>query len=55
MRIHGTDRIMFGSDFPMWHPVEELETFRALPFSEEEFEAMTRTNAERFLANQLPR
>ena len=55
VRIHGTDRIMFGSDFPMWHPVEELETFRALPFSEEEFEAMTRTNAERFLANQLPR
>lgn len=55
VRLYGTDRILFGSDFPMWNPVEELATFSALPFTPEELEAMTSTNAQRFLANQLPR
>lgn len=54
VRIHGTHRIMFGSGFPMWNPVKELDAFWALPFSDQEFAAMTSGNAERFLANQLP-
>lgn len=32
----GIDRTMFGTDFPMWNPNEELERFFALGLSEED-------------------
>ena len=48
-RIYGTDRLMFGSDFPMWNPVRELEMYTALPFTDDELENLTWHNAERFL------
>lgn len=32
----GVDRTMFGTDFPMWNPEEELQRFFSLGFSEEE-------------------
>lgn len=51
--IYGTDRILFGSDFPMWNPVSELEQFAALGFSESEFANMTWHNAERFLGFEV--
>ena len=51
VRIYGTDRIMFGSDFPMWNPLDEYAMFTALPFSDAEFDQMLRGNAERFLAS----
>lgn len=54
VRIYGCERIMFGSDFPMWDPVSELDAFCALPFAEDELTMMLQGNAERFLANQLP-
>ena len=47
--IYGADRMMFGSDFPMWNPGSELEKFRALGFSEAEYEKMCWHNAERWL------
>ncbi len=34
VRMWGTDRIMFGSDFPMWDPASEYDTFTSLGFSE---------------------
>lgn len=52
-RAYGTDRVLFGSDFPMWSPSRELERFCALPFTPAELEAMTWHNAERFLGMQL--
>lgn len=48
-RAFGTDRILFGSDYPMWDPADELRRFGALGFSEEEYQDMTYRNAERFL------
>lgn len=48
-RAYGTDRIMFGSDFPMWNPADELRTFGQIGFSESEWESLTRDNARRFL------
>lgn len=53
VRLYGTDRILFGSDFPMWDPKQEYEMFRALDFSAEEFEDMFHRNAERFLGFQV--
>ena len=36
---------MFGTDYPMWSPVEELEHFLALPLTEEEREQIFWRNA----------
>ena len=36
----GTDRVMFGTDFPMWMASEELERFFSLGLSEEENRAV---------------
>lgn len=48
-RIHGTKRILFGSDFPMWNPARELELFTTANFSDEELQDMLCNNALRFL------
>lgn len=47
--LYGSDRILFGSDFPMWNPVSELERFRSIGFSESDMERMCWRNAERWL------
>lgn len=52
-RAYGCDRVLFGSDFPMWSPAQEYETFAALGFSDEEWTAMTWHNAERFLGMRI--
>lgn len=46
---YGVDRLMFGSDFPMWNPGEERETFASLGFSAADYERMCWRNAERWL------
>ncbi len=53
VRIYGTERILFGSDFPMWDPKEEYAMFTALDFTDEEFENMLHHNAERFLGFKI--
>ena len=44
----GTDRIMFGSDFPMWDPAAENRTLTTAGFTEDELENILWHNAERF-------
>lgn len=51
--IYGTDRIMYGADFPMWDPVKELEIFSSLNFTEAQLEDMTWHNAERYLNMEI--
>lgn len=48
-RIYGTDRIMFGSDFPMWDPSSELRVFTSGHFTDDELEDLLQNNALRFL------
>ena len=50
---YGTDRILFGSDFPMWVPDAEYEKFSSLGFTERELEDMCWHNAERFLNRSI--
>ncbi len=45
IRMYGADRLLFGSDFPMWHPVSEYEQFMQLPLTEEEQEKILWKNA----------
>ena len=43
----GVDKFMFGSDFPVWHPVREVEKVEKLPLSEGELELIFFGNAKR--------
>lgn len=52
-RLFGTDRVMFGSDFPMWNPVSEYNVFTGIDFTDDEFENMLWHNAERFVGEKI--
>ena len=52
-RLYGTDRILFGSDYPLWNPVGEYEKFIGCRFSDDEFEDMLWHNAERFIGEKI--
>ncbi len=45
IRLYGADRLLFGSDYPMWHPVSEYEQFMRLPLTAEEQEKILYRNA----------
>lgn len=47
MKKYGADRILFGTDYPMWAPEKELETFMSLNFSDEEREKILGLNAKK--------
>lgn len=52
VRAYGPDRVMFGSDFPMWSPASEYRMLAAMPFTPEEFEAITWKSAMRFIGEE---
>ena len=45
IRKHGVEKVLFGTDYPMWDHVEELERFHRLALSEEEKELILWKNA----------
>lgn len=49
IRRYGADRILFGTDFPMWNPKEELEQVYRLGLTNEELEKILCTNGMRIL------
>lgn len=51
--IFGAERFLFGTDYPMWAPLEELERFFALPLTERERELILGKNAEDLLGIKL--
>ncbi|MDR3037323.1 MAG: amidohydrolase family protein [Coriobacteriales bacterium] len=53
IHIYGADRILFGSDYPMWDPATELERFGRNDLTEEEREQICWRNAERFLGEEI--
>ncbi len=42
---YGTDRVLFGTDYPMWNPKKELDTFFSLGFSDEDNRKILSENA----------
>ena len=46
---YGASQVLFGTDYPMWEPGEEMERFRRLPLTEQEQELILHENAERLL------
>lgn len=49
IRAHGIDKVLFGSDYPMWVHRDELKRFFALGLSDEENEKILYTNAAKLL------
>ena len=49
IRRHGVDKIFFGTDYPMWDHVEELERFNKLELSPNEREMILYGNAAKML------
>jgi len=49
IRRHGVQKMLFGSDYPMWDHEEELERFLRLDLSEEERRSILYGNAQRLL------
>ena len=49
IRGYGAQRVLFGSDFPLWDPVEEVRRFRELALSPREQEQIAYENARRLL------
>lgn len=47
IRRYGADRVLFGTDYPMWHPEDELEMFFKLNLSDEERLLILSENAEK--------
>ena len=45
IRRYGADRVLFGSDYPMWSPEKELEYFLSLNLDENEIKSILNINA----------
>jgi len=46
---YGAERFVYGSDFPMWDPVVEMERFMKLKLTPEQFEQIAHKTAEQIL------
>ncbi len=46
---YGTDKVLFGTDYPMWDAVDELEYFFSLNFSKEDNKKMLSENVKKVL------
>ena len=48
VRMWGADRVMYGSDYPMWDPTHELNEMLHCDLTDDELELVLWRNAERF-------
>ena len=46
---YGAERFVYGSDFPMWDPVQEMERFMRLKLTDDQKEQIAHITAERIL------
>ncbi|MBQ9545600.1 MAG: amidohydrolase family protein [Clostridia bacterium] len=47
VRKYGAEKVLFGIDFPMWRPKDEVERFNKLDLTDEERELILHRNAEK--------
>ena len=45
VRIWGADRVMFGTDYPMWHPKPEIDCLTGMGLAEDEYRRIFWDNA----------
>ena len=49
IRHYSRERVLFGTDYPMWNPAEELKRFYRLQLKDDEQEMILHLNAEKLL------
>jgi predicted TIM-barrel fold metal-dependent hydrolase len=49
IRSYGAERFVYGSDFPMWDPVVEMERFMRLKLTDSQKEQIAHITAEQIL------
>ena len=49
INIYGAERMAFGTDYPMWDPVDEVQSFLKLRLTGDQFEQIAHKTAERIL------
>lgn len=49
IRLYGAERMVFGTDFPMWNVADELEEFMNIGLGDDENELILHKNAEKIL------
>lgn len=49
---YGTERVLFGTDYPMWEPESELERFMAIELTDEQREDILYNNAAKLFLKQ---
>lgn len=47
IETYGIDKVLFGTDYPMWSPKKEVELLLSLGFSDDDYELMFHKNAEK--------
>ena len=50
IQIYGAERIVFGSDYPMWNPSDEIKRIMEIGLSDKEYELILNKNASRILS-----
>ncbi len=50
IRRYGADRVLFGTDYPMWSPVAELKSFLELGLTEQETQLILSENAKKLFS-----
>ncbi len=50
---YGSDRLLYGTDYPLWNPIEEVERFKKLDLRDEDREKIAYKNAEIILKEKI--
>ena len=53
IKLYGADRVVYGTDFPMWKPDEEIKRFNRLDLTEEERDKIFGRNADKLFKLNL--
>ena len=49
IRRYGAEKVLFGTDYPMWSPEKEIETFFSLGLDENEIKCILNSNIQKLL------
>lgn len=47
IRKYGADKVLYGTDYPMWSPIEEIKTFMSLGLTDDEKRKILSENAKK--------
>ncbi|MBQ5902027.1 MAG: amidohydrolase family protein [Clostridia bacterium] len=47
IKKYGADRVLYGTDYPMWSPYNEMKTFMELDLTDEERKLILSENAKK--------